>query len=81
MNLPEENATAEEMRRFAAGLSTARRMRLAAALIYPEIEEIEANDAEMTDDAKTAGRVFADEIESDRDDAFEAFVDFIYRRI
>lgn len=76
MQLPNENATTAELRRFAAGLSTEHRMRLAAALIYPEISEIYESGDSMTDDAEKAGQVFAGEFEK-----FEAFADFICQEI
>lgn len=37
MQLPAENATKEELLTFAAGLGSARRMRLIAALLSPEM--------------------------------------------
>lgn len=37
MNLPPENATTEELTAFVVSLSTARRARLAVALIAPEL--------------------------------------------
>lgn len=83
MQLPNENASTEELRRFAAGLSSERRMRLAAALIYPEIEEIANNDDDLTDDAETAGQVFAGEFEPSTGigSAFGAFFAFVYMEI
>ena len=61
MQLPNENATIEELRRFALGLSSAHRMRLAAALFYPEVAEISYNE---TANAETAARIFVREFEN-----------------
>lgn len=41
MQLPEENATAAELKSFVNGLSDSRRLRLAAACLVPSLIELE----------------------------------------
>lgn len=79
MRLPNENATTQEMRAFAASLSTTRRMRLAAALLYPELQEI-FDDGGLTDEAQGAAETMAADLYG-LDASFDIFATVVYEEI
>lgn len=60
MNLPEENASTEDLKAFAASLGDDRRLRLAAALLAPSVEGVAAAaDNEELEDHEDAVSAFA----------------------
>lgn len=83
MNLPEENASTAELKTFAASLGDDRRLRLAAALLAPSIENA-SEDYDNEDDAylEAVNTLSGYAAEFDIDDGdFDTFTQAVYQNI
>lgn len=82
MNLPAENASTAELKTFAASLGDDRRLRLAAALLAPSMEEAEDKDDEDDDYLEAVNTLASAATEFDIVDSdFQAFCDAVYSNI
>lgn len=83
MNLPEENASTADLKAFAASLGDDRRLRLAAALLAPSMEDAEDKDGDEDDDyLEAVNSVASAATEFDIVDGdFRAFCDAVYSNI
>ena len=84
MNLPEENASTADLKTFAASLGDDRRLRLAAALLAPSMDDAESKDGEEDDDdyLEAVNTMAAAMSEFDVPDGdFQTFCDAVYQNI